>query len=114
MDQIALETKRPRAALQQFVDSFEKAGITTIEHLKPLSVVELEKHSKLGIANRLKQFVEVSKSTTVFCYKECLILHQSDYSELRKNPAGKDLGNLKTAADDAVKAEEMALKLGIP
>lgn len=56
---------------------------------------------------------QMTKETSIL-HKEALILYQSDYSELRKTPGLEELGDLKATEEDAIRAERIALNMGIP
>ena len=58
--------------------------------------------------------LEPGHSPDGFHLKIALILHQADYSELRKVPGCEDMTDLPQAISGKDKAVEMAKKFGIP
>jgi len=94
--------------MEKFVAAFAKKDIHTFDQIDSDLVDKMENDKTVPavICNFLREKLkERTSETTDFVHKECLILWQSNYDELRKaDEKTKEMGNLEQAEQDAVNA----------
>jgi len=119
-DQIAAEKSKKRDLLEKFVGVFAEKSINFFEQisLEVVDKMESEKEMPPIICNFVREKVkERTSQTTDFVHKECLIIWQSEYDQLRAldvtlrkeeeeakekyRTKTKDMGNLEQAEQDS-------------
>ena len=107
----------PQEEIKNYVDGLVSKNINTEEDLTEIvkngPFDEISASWKVGVKNKVKQKLAQKTQAQPFIHKECWILHQADYSNLRKLKGCEKLVDLPTTMEDSKDARKIAMGMGI-